>query len=65
MTKELRDQIAAAVVLITDARQDPEHIHKLLEALCDQAHNEGYMVGLERGEEIVNKHLGKVLGALV
>ncbi len=61
MTKELRDQIAAAAVLICDVKQDPEHVHALLQGLCDLAHNEGYMAGLDRAQAMFDKHLGKLV----
>ncbi len=61
MTKELRDQIAAAAVLICDVKQDPEHVHRLLQGLCDQAHCEGEMVGLDKAQAMFNRHLGKLV----
>lgn len=61
MTPTLKDQIAAAVVLICDVRQDTEHVHKLIQALCDQAHCEGYMAGLDRSQAIIEKHLGRIV----
>jgi hypothetical protein len=61
MTQSLRDSIAAAVVLITDAKQDPEQVHKLLQALCDEAHLEGYMVGLDKAQALMDKHLGALV----
>lgn len=61
MTPTLKDQIAAAVVLICDVKQDPENVHKLLQNLCEQAHCEGYMDGLDRSRAIIEKHLGRIV----
>ena len=61
MSPELKDQIAAAAVLITDAKQQPDNVHALIEALCDQAHHEGVMAGLDKGQALIDKHLGRIL----
>ena len=61
MTPELKDQIAAAAVLICDVPQQQEHVHRLLQGLCDQAHSEGVMVGLDKAQAMFRKHLGKAL----
>jgi len=61
VSPELRDHIAAFVVLVCDAKQNPDHVHKLLQAIADQAHCEGYMAGLERSEALMHKHLGRMV----
>lgn len=57
MSPELRDHIAAAAVLICDARQDLEDVHKLIQAIAEQAHCEGEMEGLEKSQRLLDKHL--------
>ena len=59
MSPQLKDQIAKAVVVLTDRVQKPDDVHQLITGLCALAESDGELQGIDRARALVEAHLSK------